>query len=34
MKISLKFVSKGSIDKYTSTGSGNGLVPTRRQAII
>ena len=33
IEISLKFVPKGSIDNI-STGSDNGLAPTRRQAII
>ena len=34
IKISLKFVLKGPINKNSSTGSDNGLAPTRRQAII
>ena len=33
-KISLKFVPKGPIKQYSSTGSDNGLAPNRRQAII
>ena len=33
IQISLKFVPKGPIDKKVSVGSGNGLAPTRRQAI-
>ena len=34
IKISLKFVSRGSNEQYSSIGSDNGLVPTRQQAII
>ena len=34
LKISLKFVPRVQIKKYTSIGSDNGLVPTRWQAII
>ena len=34
ISISLKFVPKESNRQYISTGSGNGLVPNRRQAII
>ena len=34
IKISLKFATKGPIEKYSSIGSYNGLAPTRRQAII
>ena len=33
-KISLKFVTKARITKYSNIGSDNGLAPTRRQAII
>ena len=33
IQISLKFVSMNWFDKKTSIGSGNGLVPKRRQAI-
>ena len=33
-QISLKFVPKGPIDNKVSIGSGNGLAPNRRQAII
>ena len=32
--MSLKFVPKGPIDKQVNIGSGNGLAPDRRQAII
>ena len=32
--ISLKFVPKGPINNIFSTGSDNGLAPTRRKAII
>ena len=34
IKVSLKFVHKGPIDNFSSIESGNGLVPTRQQAII
>ena len=36
IRISLKFVPKGPNDKlqYVSFGSGAGLVPNRRQAIV
>ena len=34
IKISLKFVPKGPINKYSSISSDNGLAPARRQAII
>ena len=34
IKISLKFVPKGQINKNSSIGSDNGLAPSRRQAII
>ena len=34
IKISLKFVAKGSIAIKTSIGLDNGLVPNRQQAII
>ena len=34
MKISLKFVPKGQIFKYSNIGSDNGLALTRQQAII
>ena len=34
IKIPLKFVPKGPIDKKVSFGSGDGLVPSMRQAII
>ena len=34
VKISMKFVPKGPIDNKPSTGSDNGLVPNRRQAVI
>ena len=34
IQISLKFVSEGQIDKWVSIGSGEGLAPNRRQAII
>ena len=34
IKISLEFVLKGSVKKYSSIGLDNGLAPPRRQAII
>ena len=34
IKISLKFVPRDHININSSTGSDNGLAPTRRQAII
>ena len=34
IKISLKFVPRGQIKQYSSIGSDNGLVSTKRQAII
>ena len=34
IKISLKFVLKGSVDNYPIIGLDNGLVPNRQQAII
>ena len=34
VRISLKFVPKGPNWQWASIGSGNGLAPTRRQAII
>ena len=34
IKISLKFVPKDPIDNNSSIGLDNGLVPSRRQAII
>ena len=34
IRISLKFVPKGPIEKYSIIGSDNGLAPTRRQAIV
>ena len=34
IKISLKFVPRGPIDKYHKIGLDNGLAPNRRQVII
>ena len=34
IKISLKFVPRGSNEQYSSIGSDNGLVPVKQQAII
>ena len=34
IKISLEFVPKGPINNIPTLGSGNGLAPNRRQAII
>ena len=34
INISLKFVSKGPINNFSSIGSDNGLAPTTQQAII
>ena len=34
IKISLKFVTKGPNENYSRIGSDDGLVPSRRQAII
>ena len=34
INISLKFVPRGPINNNSNIGSGNGLAPTRRQAII
>ena len=34
IKLSLKFVPKGRINKIPALVSDNGLAPTRRQAII
>ena len=34
IKISLKFLPKGSINQYPSNGSNNGLAPNSQQAII
>ena len=34
INISLKFVPKGPINNIPNIGSGNGLAPTRRPAVI